>query len=145
MCMFLSRTTNIDYSFGPCSLLKVVETPREFPFKIEDKPGEQTITLTRQYWGDDIRVIVHMSADRSSTIERSGDVLDDQNHDKYKDSVGDPQSSIRLVVTGTNFLGTTLEYGVIAYPDDFSIDSFCIKYANAPDEENIYYRGPDYA
>ncbi|RZC89908.1 hypothetical protein C5167_028974 [Papaver somniferum] len=86
-----------------------------------------------------------MSADRSSTIERSGDVLDDQNHDKYKDSVGDPQSSIRLVVTGTNFLGTTLEYGVIAYPDDFSIDSFCIKYANAPDEENIYYRGPDYA
>ncbi|MCL7036113.1 hypothetical protein MKW94_002683 [Papaver nudicaule] len=55
------------------------------------------------------------------------------------------QSSIRLVVTSTNFRGTTLEYGVIAYPDDFLIDSFCIKYANAPDEENIYYKGPDYA
>ncbi|KAI3912894.1 hypothetical protein MKW98_012836 [Papaver atlanticum] len=124
---------------------KVVETPREFPFNIEDIPGEQTITLTRKHRGDDIRVIVHMPADHSSTIEGSGDELDNQNHDKHKDSFGDLQSSIRLVVSGTNFLGTTLEYGVIAYPDDFSIDSFCIKYTNAPDEENIYYRGPEYA
>ncbi|XP_026384098.1 uncharacterized protein At2g39795, mitochondrial-like [Papaver somniferum] len=122
-------------------LKKVVETPSEFPFKIEDKPWEQTITLIGDYGGDEIKVIVHMTTDHSSTIEETGD---DQNHVQNKDSASDPQSSIRLVVTQTNFLGTTLEYGVIAYPDDFSIDSFYVKYARIP-EENIYYRGPDYA
>ncbi|XP_026440144.1 uncharacterized protein At2g39795, mitochondrial-like isoform X2 [Papaver somniferum] len=122
------------------------KTPSDFPFKIEDKPGNQTVTLTRKYRGADIKVIVHMPADHSSTVEEMGDELDSENHDQHKDSiVSDPQSSIRLVVTGTNSLGTTLEYGVIAYPDDFLIDSFCVKYANAPDEENIYYKGPDYA
>ncbi|KAI3912897.1 hypothetical protein MKW98_012839 [Papaver atlanticum] len=85
-----------------------------------------------------------MPSDHSSTIEETGDEPDDQNHVQNKDSASDPQSSIRLVVTQTNFIETTLEYGVIAYPDDFSIDSFCVKYANIP-EENIYYRGPDYA
>ncbi|KAI3856278.1 hypothetical protein MKW92_048445 [Papaver armeniacum] len=120
-------------------LKKVLETPSEFPFKIEDKPGEQTVTLTRKYQGDDIKVILHMPTDHSSTTG------DDQNHDhQHKNNFSDPQSSIRLVVTSTNFLGTTLEYGVIAYRDDFSIDSFCIKYANGPEEENIYYKGPDY-
>ncbi|MCL7039367.1 hypothetical protein MKW94_009401 [Papaver nudicaule] len=121
-----------------------VETPSEFPFKIEDKPGNQTITLTRKYGGDDIKVIVHMPADHSSTVVENGDALDGLNHDdQHKDNVGDAQSSIRLVVTSKNFFGTTLEYGVIAHPDDFLIDSFCIKYARAPDE-NIYYKGPDY-
>ncbi|RZC89928.1 hypothetical protein C5167_028994 [Papaver somniferum] len=121
------------------------KTPSDFPFKIEDTPGKPTVTLTREYRGDDIKVIVHMPAGRSSTVEERGDESDNQNHDQHKDSVGDPQSSIRLVVSRMSYFGTTLEYGVIAYPDDFSIDSFCIKYANAPDEENIYYRGHDYA
>ncbi|KAI3915094.1 hypothetical protein MKW98_011993 [Papaver atlanticum] len=125
-------------------LKKVLETPSEFPFKIEDKPWEQTITLTRDFGGDDIKVIVHMPADHSSTIEETGDESGDQNHDQDKDSASGPQSSIRLVVTQTNFLGVTLEYGVIAYPDNFSIDSFCVKYAKTP-EKNIYYKGPDYA
>ncbi|KAI3882716.1 hypothetical protein MKW92_053736 [Papaver armeniacum] len=116
-------------------LKKVVETPSEFPFKIEDKPWEQTITLIGDYGGDEVKVIVHMPTHHSSTTG------DDQNH---VHSASDPQPSIRLVVTQTNFLGTTLEYGVIAYPDDFFIDSFCVKYSRIP-EENIYYRGPDYA
>ncbi|RZC85324.1 hypothetical protein C5167_041508 [Papaver somniferum] len=77
-------------------------------------------------------------------VEERGDRSVDQIHDhQRKNSFSDPQSSIRLVVTSTNFLGTTLEYGVIAYPDDFAIDSFCVKYTNIP-EENIYYKGPDY-
>ncbi|XP_026378833.1 uncharacterized protein At2g39795, mitochondrial-like [Papaver somniferum] len=123
----------------------VLETPSGFPFKIEDKPGEQTVTLIREYIGDYIKVIVHMP-DFSIDVnkEENGDDSDDQNN-QDKDNVNDPQSSIRLVVTDTNFRGTTLEYGVIAYPDEFSIDSFCIKYAYTPDEENIYYKGLDYA
>ncbi|KAI3894084.1 hypothetical protein MKX03_013281 [Papaver bracteatum] len=141
-------------------LKKVVETPSEFPFKIEDNPGEQTVILTRDYMGNYIKVIVHMP-DFSTDVnkEENSDKSDNQN-DQDKDSVNDPQSSISLVVTNTpsggdererwdegstNFRGTTLEYGVIAYPDEFSIHSFCIKYAYAPDEENIYYKGLDYA
>ncbi|MCL7039366.1 hypothetical protein MKW94_009400 [Papaver nudicaule] len=122
----------------------VVKKKSEFPFKIEDKPGEQTITLTRRYQTEKIKVMVHMPADHSYTAVERGDELDEENNYPHKDSVSDPQSSIRLVVSSTNSYGTTLEYGVIAYPDDFSIDSFCIKYANAPDDENIYYKGPDY-
>ncbi|RZC53152.1 hypothetical protein C5167_011996 [Papaver somniferum] len=98
-------------------LKKVVETPSEFPFKIEDKPGEQTVILTREYMGNYIKVIVHMP-DFSTDVnkEENSDESDKQN-DQDKDSVNDPQSSIRLVVTNTNYLGTTLVYGVIAYPD----------------------------
>ncbi|KAI3950748.1 hypothetical protein MKW92_012629 [Papaver armeniacum] len=95
--------------------------------------------------GNYIKVIVHRpDFFTDGNKEENSEESDDQNN-QDKDSVNDPQSSIRLVVTNTNFRGTTLEYGVIAYPDDFSIDSFCVKYAYAPDEENIYYKGPDYA
>ncbi|MCL7046296.1 hypothetical protein MKW94_015725, partial [Papaver nudicaule] len=118
------------------------EMPSEFPFKIEDKPGEQTVTLTREYRDDYIKVIVHMPQHSSSVdgVNKEEKSVDES------DSVSSVlQSCIRLVVTSTNFRGTTLEYGVIAYQEEFLIDSFCVKYANAPDEDNIYYKGPDYA
>ncbi|MCL7039547.1 hypothetical protein MKW94_008400 [Papaver nudicaule] len=120
----------------------LVETPSEFPFNIEDKPGDQTVILTRYCRWDHVRVVVHMPNHHSSTTTTT---TVDVNNEEKSGNESDRQSSIRLVVTSTNFKGTTLEYGVIAYPDDFSIDSFCVKYANSPDEENIYYIGTDYA
>ncbi|KAJ8629916.1 hypothetical protein MRB53_023239 [Persea americana] len=39
---------------------EVEEIPDEFPFQIQDNPGEQTISLIRQYNGETIKVEVHM-------------------------------------------------------------------------------------
>ncbi|KAK3231517.1 hypothetical protein Dsin_003398 [Dipteronia sinensis] len=36
-------------------------TPSEFPFKIEDNPGQYTVILTREYRGELIKVEAHMS------------------------------------------------------------------------------------
>ncbi|KAI3854500.1 hypothetical protein MKX03_033407 [Papaver bracteatum] len=108
---------------GSDQIIGTGEEAAEHLLKKVYKPWEQTITLTRDYGGDEIKVIVHMPACHSSTTEETGYESNDQNHDQDKETtVSDPQSSIRLVVTQTNFLGTTLEYGVIAYPDDFSIE-----------------------
>ncbi|KAJ8629868.1 hypothetical protein MRB53_023191 [Persea americana] len=41
-------------------ILEVEEIPDEFPFQIQDNPGEQTISLIRQYNGETIKVEVHM-------------------------------------------------------------------------------------
>ncbi|XP_026416364.1 uncharacterized protein At2g39795, mitochondrial-like [Papaver somniferum] len=40
-------------------LNKFAEAPTEFPFNIEDNPGQRTLTLTRNYQGEEIKVTVH--------------------------------------------------------------------------------------
>ncbi|KAK9283438.1 hypothetical protein L1049_011680 [Liquidambar formosana] len=39
---------------------RIEEIPNGFPFKIEDHPGQQTISLIREYNGEVIKVEVHM-------------------------------------------------------------------------------------
>ncbi|MCL7038792.1 hypothetical protein MKW94_011613 [Papaver nudicaule] len=116
---------------------EVVEAPSGFPFKVEDNPGEQTVTLTREYDGEEIKVIVHMN----SLVTGEDDYDDDQDADGAASST--PPSSIPLVVSVSKTSGPLLEFSVMAYPDQISIDSLSVKEPNAS-EELIPYEGPDF-
>ncbi|KAM1579548.1 hypothetical protein ACFXTI_041475 [Malus domestica] len=115
---------------------KVEEIPSSFPFKIEDTPGIQTLTLKRTYQGEDIQVEVHMP----DLVTGEDDNDDNQNDDNDEHA---NQSSIPLVVTVSKGNGPVLEFSVTAYPDEFQIDSLAVK--NPEDsEDQIAYEGPDF-
>ncbi|KAM1219280.1 hypothetical protein PS1_046765 [Malus domestica] len=115
---------------------KVKEIPSSFPFKIEDTPRIQTVTLKRTYQGEDIQVEVHMP----DLVTGEDDNDDNQNDDNDEHA---NQSSIPLVVTVSKGNGPVVEFSVTAYPDEFQIDSLAVK--NPEDsEDQIAYEGPDF-
>ncbi|KAI4384500.1 hypothetical protein MLD38_002648 [Melastoma candidum] len=115
---------------------KVEDVPGGFPFEIEDKPGFQTITLTREYQGEEIKVEVSMP-DLVTGEEEEG--VDDNNDNDEKAN----QSSIALVVSIAKGNGPCLEFGCTAYPDEVVIDSLAVKKPDTA-EDQIAYEGPDF-
>ncbi|KAG8380747.1 hypothetical protein BUALT_Bualt06G0048200 [Buddleja alternifolia] len=113
------------------------EVPQGFPFKIEDHPGQQTISLTREYQGETICVEVYMP----DLV--TGEENDDNDNDEEGEERGG-QSSIPLVVKVSKKSGPCLEFGCTAYPDQVMIDSLSVK---DPDnsEDQIAYEGPDFS
>ncbi|XP_059666318.1 uncharacterized protein At2g39795, mitochondrial-like [Cornus florida] len=113
----------------------VEETPEGFPFKIEDNPGQQTISLSREYQGELIKVEVHMP---DLVTGENDDGNDDDDDEKAN------QSSIPLVVTVAKAGGPCLEFNCTAYPDEISIDSMSVKDPENSDDQ-IAYEGPDFS
>ncbi|KAI3427907.1 uncharacterized protein J3R85_009153 [Psidium guajava] len=114
---------------------RVEEAPAGFPFNIEDKPGFQTITLSREYQGEEIKVEVSMPD--LVTGEDGGD--DDQDDDDEKAN----RSSIPLVVSVAKGNGQFIEFGCTAYPDEIVIDCLAVKNPENS-EDQIAYEGPDF-
>ncbi|XP_010256793.1 PREDICTED: uncharacterized protein At2g39795, mitochondrial-like [Nelumbo nucifera] len=117
---------------------RVEEIPDGFPFKIEDNPGEQTISLRREYQGEVISVEVHMP----DLV--TGEDEDDEDEDNDDDSERGTQSSIPLVVSVSKGSGPYLEFGCTAYPDEISIDSLSVKEPETS-EDHIPFDGPDFS
>ncbi|RWR92443.1 Mitochondrial glycoprotein [Cinnamomum micranthum f. kanehirae] len=115
---------------------RVEEVPDEFPFQIQDNPGEQTISLTRQYNGETIKVEVHMP----DLV--TGDDNNDDDDDADDEKGG--QSSIPLVVSVSKIHGPTLEFNCTAYADEVAIDSLSVREREAS-EDQIPYEGPDFS
>ncbi|XP_073021212.1 uncharacterized protein At2g39795, mitochondrial-like [Primulina eburnea] len=113
------------------------EVPQGFPFKIQDHPGRQTVTLTREYQGETISVEVHMP----DVITGQQDDADD-NNDEGEESASQP--SIPLVVQVSKSKGPCLEFSCTAYPDEIAIDSLSVKDPEAA-EDQIPYEGPDFS
>ncbi|GAB2299726.1 hypothetical protein Dimus_033781 [Dionaea muscipula] len=110
------------------------EFPGEFPFKIEDNPGQQTITLTREYDGEMITVEVSMP-----------DLITSENdEDNDADDEGGGQSTIPFLVSVAKKDGPTLEFGCSAFCDEINIDSLSLKSPDAS-EDQIAYEGPDFS
>ncbi|KAL4367350.1 hypothetical protein GQ457_05G020030 [Hibiscus cannabinus] len=115
---------------------QVEETLSGFPFEIEDTPGLQTITLTREYDGELIKVDVHMP----DLVTGDGEADDgDQDED---DTEKPSRSSIPLVVNVSKSGGPSLEFACTAYPDEITIDSLSVRNPNSEDE--LAYEGPDF-
>ncbi|KAK4750192.1 hypothetical protein SAY87_027641 [Trapa incisa] len=108
------------------------ETPNNFPFEIEDKPGFQTITLKREYQGEEVTVEVSMP-----DLVTGEDDGDDDDSEKAN------QSSIPMVVSVAKGDGPCLEFGCTAYPDEIVIDSLSVKSPESS-EDQIAYEGPDF-
>ncbi|CAN4105381.1 unnamed protein product [Withania somnifera] len=115
----------------------VEEAPEGFPFKIEDHPGQQTITLTREYQGESIDVEVHMP-DLVTGDE------DENENDAENNRESASQSQIPLVVKVSKKNGPSLEFGLTAFADEIAIDNLSIKDPNLA-EDQIAYEGPDFS
>ncbi|XP_042510060.1 uncharacterized protein At2g39795, mitochondrial-like [Macadamia integrifolia] len=115
---------------------RVDEIPGGFPFEIQDNPGQQTVSLRREYQGEIIKVEVHMP----DLV--TGDV-GNENDDDDDDSERSNQSSIPLVVSVSKGGNLCLEFGCTAYPDEMTIDSLSVKEPEAS-EDQIAYEGPDF-
>ncbi|GMI87176.1 hypothetical protein like AT3G55605 [Hibiscus trionum] len=113
---------------------QVEGTPSGFPFEIEDNPGIQTVTLTREYDGELVKVDVHM-VDHGDEQEEGED---DDGDDYEKQN----KISIPLVVTVSKKDGTSLEFNCTAYSDQIVIDSLGFRSPNTEDE--LAYEGPDF-
>lgn len=117
--------------------LEVQEVPVDFPFEIEDNPGQQTISLSREYQGETINVEVEMSSLTTGEQEENDD--DDADEDTEKSG----QSSLPMVVTVSKKGGPSLEFCVTAYPDEITIDSLSVKDPEIP-EDRMAYEGPPF-
>ncbi|EFH38545.1 mitochondrial glycoprotein family protein [Arabidopsis lyrata subsp. lyrata] len=121
-----SQTDNID--------LDEEITPGSFPFRIEDNPGHQNVTLTRDYNGEHIKVIVSMPS-----------LVSDENDDDADDDEGPSnESSIPLVVTVTKKSGLSLEFSCMAFPDEIAIDALSVKHPGDSLEDQMANEGPDF-
>ncbi|ERN08055.1 uncharacterized protein At2g39795, mitochondrial [Amborella trichopoda] len=113
------------------------EIPDGFPFEIEDNPGQQTISLSRKYGDETIRVEVHMP----DLVTGEGNDSDDDGDDESKRA---NQSSLSLIVNVSKGDGLCLEFGCTAYPDEVTIDAMSVKEPGTT-EDQIAYVGPDFA
>ncbi|KVI07000.1 uncharacterized protein At2g39795, mitochondrial-like [Cynara cardunculus var. scolymus] len=130
------------------SLLRVIESeikcseesfeegegvPDGFPFELNDNPGQQTISLSREYQGETI----HVEVEPSSLVTGQEEDDDDDDDDTEKDN----QSSLPMIVKVSKTGGPCLEFGITAYADEIVIDSLSVKDPEMADDQ-LPYEGP---
>ncbi|KAI3992271.1 hypothetical protein MKX01_029992 [Papaver californicum] len=123
--------------------LEVAEAPREFPFKIVYNAGEETVTLTRDYQGEKIKVTVYkpdLSGDYEEDQEEDQEV--DQNDEEKEEESG--SGCIDLVVSVAKKNEPTLEFNVEIEADGVTINNLAYKNPNVSDEA-IAYEGPEFS
>ncbi|KAL5727174.1 hypothetical protein ACHQM5_000398 [Ranunculus cassubicifolius] len=116
--------------------------PDGFPFEIVDNPGEDTITLKREFEGENIEVLVEM---QHSGEEENADEDDD---DKDEDDASDKDAlpfNLSLVVSIAKGDGPRLEFTCSATQRAFTIDAMLMKESQEPSNEHDFpYEGPDF-
>nr|XP_043616723.1 uncharacterized protein At2g39795, mitochondrial-like [Erigeron canadensis] len=130
----LIRVIESEIKCSEDSFEEVDDIPEGFPFKISDNPGQQTVTLTREYQGETI----HVEVEQSSLVTGEED---DEDDDADDDTEKDNQASLPMIVKVSKAGGPCLEFGVTAYADEIVIDSLSVK---DPDmtEDQLPYEGP---
>ncbi|KAI4354564.1 hypothetical protein L6164_003414 [Bauhinia variegata] len=114
----------------------VEEFPSDFPFEIEDRPGERTILLKRKYEDETIKVQVDI-------VTTEGDLDEEEDEEAEGDEENRVESSFPLVVSISKGNRVSLEFGLTAFPDEIVIDSLSIK-DSENSEEDLPYEGPDF-
>lgn len=128
-------------------LTQVEEIPDNFPFKISDEKGFNSITLTRTYQGENIEVLVSMpSLVTGDEPDRENEADEDRNEDDQEEETQKaPKSSIPLTVTiSKGEEGPSLEFICTAYPDEILIDALSVMPSESGEDEMITYEGPDF-
>ncbi|KAI3960542.1 hypothetical protein MKW92_053630 [Papaver armeniacum] len=120
---------------------KVGEAPSKFPFKIVDNDGAETITLTRNYQGEEIKITV-FKPDLSGEEEDQDDQEANQGGEEDEEEGG--SHPVDMVVTVTKKTGPTLEFDVMVEADEITINNLAVKNPNILDED-IAYEGPEFS
>ncbi|XP_026417312.1 uncharacterized protein At2g39795, mitochondrial-like [Papaver somniferum] len=125
---------------------EVGEAPSEFPFKIVDNDGAETITLTRNYQGEEIKVTVFKHDLSGDYEEGDEEDQDDQEANQGGEEVEEEAGShpVNMVVTVTKKIGPTLEFDVMVEADEITINNLAVKNPNVSDED-IAYEGPKFS
>lgn len=112
---------------------RIEEIPDGFPFEIQDNPGEQFMSMKREYQGEIIEVDVHMP--NLDGVEDGEDADDDEN---------DKKMNIPMVVTVCKKSGgSILEFSCTAFPEEIVIDSLGFKDPEHA-QDQFAYEGPDF-
>ncbi|KAK8950369.1 hypothetical protein KSP40_PGU012236 [Platanthera guangdongensis] len=114
-----------------------LEVPEGFPFEIIDNPGDQTITLKREFAGENIQALVYMSLDGE---EDGGD----SNKDDDTDQENSIQPSISLHVTIDKGDVPILEFGCNLNSEELEIESMARKSQDDSDVQGAY-EGPNFS
>lgn len=116
--------------------------PDDFKFSIEDKSGEQTITLKRVHHGETIKAVVFLHLDEDEEDEGKDDDDDDQNDDDQDN--GSMESSISMVVTIDKGEDSFVEFCCSVNPEEILIENMVIKKRDVPDDHELY-SGPPFS
>ncbi|XP_068653492.1 uncharacterized protein At2g39795, mitochondrial-like [Aristolochia californica] len=114
--------------------------PGSFPFEIIDNTGDQTITLNRDFAGENIEIEVPLPTfeDEEEEEEGSGD---DGSQDEEKECV--EQTKVPLIVKVSKGEDPHLLFCCTGYQDDLTIDELLIKRQEAS-STRIPYEGPKF-
>ncbi|KAJ4847939.1 hypothetical protein Tsubulata_040433 [Turnera subulata] len=110
--------------------------PARFPFEINDNLGERTVTLSRRFQDEIIKVEVDMP-----NVDDEEDEDDDENDEDDDEAAGG--DNLPLVVKITKGSGEYLEFGITAFADEITIDSLSVKNPNNADDQ-LAYEGPNF-
>ncbi|MQL76761.1 hypothetical protein Taro_009157 [Colocasia esculenta] len=112
---------------------------KNFPFTIIDNPGDQTITLKREFGNETIEASVFLGPSEGEAEE------DDQDNEDGTDNEADAAnlSDISLVVAINKGSGPTLEFCCSINPQEINIDSLALKSPENSDYESPY-EGPEF-
>lgn len=111
---------------------KNVEVPENFPFKVEDNVGKQTVTLTREYGSETITIKVSILNLKEEEDEEEED----------DEEVEEDESTLALVVTISKKDGLSLVFKCSASEDECIINSLSLK--NPETDDQLAYEGPDF-
>ncbi|KAI3857489.1 hypothetical protein MKW92_035832 [Papaver armeniacum] len=141
--------------------IEVAETPSEFPFKIVDNNGKETITLTRKYQDEEIKVTVKKLEHISSDYEDEDEDEDEEDQEEEEEDQDDQEADqddeeeeemdeesnsqyVELVVSVSKENQPTLEFDVTAEADGITINRLAVMDSDASDEDAAY-QGPEFS
>jgi complement component 1 Q subcomponent-binding protein, mitochondrial len=116
-------------------LLQAIDLPDDFPFEIIDTPGDQSITLKREFAGETIKTAVYTNFDTAE------DLNEDDDSDEAEDSF---KPAIQMVITVQKAEGPILEFDCNFNDDELAIENFRMLNCDNPDAENMY-EGPSFS
>ncbi|PUZ61181.1 hypothetical protein GQ55_4G253600 [Panicum hallii var. hallii] len=114
---------------------KHIELPDDFPFEVIDNPGDQSITLKREFAGETIKAAVYTNFDTEE------DLNEDDGSDNDKESF---KPAIQMVVTVEKTEGPILEFDCNFNDDELAIESLRVLNRDNLDAENVY-EGPPFS
>ncbi|RLM55716.1 hypothetical protein C2845_PM10G09130 [Panicum miliaceum] len=112
-----------------------IELPHDFPFEVIDNPGDQSITLKREFAGETIKAAVYTNFDTEE------DLNEDDGSDNDEESF---KPAIQMVVTVEKTEGPILEFDCNFNDDELAIESLRVLNRDNLDAENVY-EGPPFS
>ncbi|KAH7689370.1 Mitochondrial glycoprotein [Dioscorea alata] len=136
--------SEIDCAERECVDREDSDLPKDFPFEIVDNPGDQSITLKREFAGEKIQVNVFMELDDMGDMNEDDEDDGNDDDDDHEDG-GSPMPKISLIALIDKGEGPSLEFCCDLAADGLHIESMLLKRDDSSSEEGNAYEGPEFS